>query len=129
MNLVGGVLSFRHWFQPFSQPVSSQSSDFKAVWIARLCFVLNVLCFLGVMVLIIGGVLEGLSEDDSLLVAMILYMFGLIGLIPYFFSMTLLWSWFLGKQFKVTLRVMLLGIGLYVVTLCSVYQLLIGIAL
>lgn len=129
MNLVAGWLSLRHWFRPYMKPESKQSESFKAVWIARVCFVLNALCFLGVLVVIVGGVFEGLSQDDSLMVAMILYMFGLIGLVPYWLSMMLLWSLFLGERIKVTLKTMLLGMGLYVIVLASAYEILIGIAL
>lgn len=129
MNLVAAVLSFRHWVKPYTKPLSMQSNSFKAIWAARVCFVLNALCFLGVLVLIAGGVLQGLSQDDSFMVAMVLYTFGLMGLVPYWLSMMLLWSLFLGKRFNVSLRMILLGMGLYIIALASAYELLIGIAL
>ena len=128
MNLVAGWLSLRNGVRPYMKPVSKQSESFKAVWIARVCFVLNALCFLGVLVLIAGGVLQGLSQDDSLMVAMVLYSYGLMGLVPYWLSMMLFWSLFLDERFKVSFRKMLLGMGLYIIVLASAYVLLIGIA-
>ncbi len=78
---------------------------------------------------IVIGVMEGTSENDNLMVMFSIVMFGLIGLVPYLVSMTLLWSWFHGTRLKAVVRAMFLGLVLYVVILASVYEILIGIAL
>jgi hypothetical protein len=101
----------------------------RAVFVAQLCFILNVVYFSVVLLVVVRGVWEGLSQDDSLLIASVLFVYGLIGLVPLVLAMTLLWSLFLGKSFKVTIRTKLLMIGLYVIVLASTYELLIGFAL
>ena len=129
-NLVGVAITLKQRFGSFEH---ARAENLKTrsfpVWIARLCCVFDGVCFLGMVAFIFIGVLEGTSENDNLMVMFSIVMFGLIGLVPYIASMTLLWSWIRGTRLKAVVRAMLFGLVLYVAVLASVYEILIGIAL